>query len=123
MKIYIAHSREFDYKNELYNPLMKNEILKHHEIILPHEMSDVSSNTRDFYKQIDLVIAECSYPSIGLGIELGWAFDDNKSIYCIHRKEMKISSSIYNITQNIYEYSNIDEMINIIQDIINNEKI
>ena len=35
MKIYIAHSREFDYKNELYTPIKK--VLKDHEVILPHE--------------------------------------------------------------------------------------
>ena len=86
-------------------------------LLLPHEISDVSSNTRDFYKDIDLIIAECSYPSIGLGIELGWAFDDNIPLYCIHKKGTKVSGSIYAITQNIFEYKDIDEMIEIIEKI------
>ena len=124
MRIYIAHSREFDFKNELYVPIRTDEGLKEHEIILPHEISDVSSNTRDFYKDIDLIIAECSYPSTGLGIELGWAFDDNTPVYCIHKKGTKVSGSIYAITQNIFEYKDIDEMLKIIEDIImkNNKK-
>lgn len=124
MRIYIAHSREFDFKNELYVPIRTDEGLKEHEIIFPHEISDVSSNTRDFYKDIDLIIAECSYPSTGLGIELGWAFDDNTPVYCIHKKGTKVSGSIYAITQNIFEYKDIDEMLKIIEDIImkNNKK-
>ena len=58
MRIYIAHSREFDFKNELYVPIRNDEELKEHEFILPHEISDVSSNTRDFYKDIDLLITK-----------------------------------------------------------------
>ena len=117
MRIYIAHSREFDFKNELYVPIRNDEELKEQEFILPHEISDVSSNTRDFYKDIDLIIAECSYPSIGLGIEIGWAFDDNIPVYCIHKKGTKVSGSIYAITQNIFEYKDIDEMLEIIEKI------
>ena len=118
MRIYIAHSREFDFKNELYAPIRNNEDLKGHDIILPHEISDVSSNTRDFYKDIDLIIAECSYPSTGLGIELGWAFDDNRPLYCIHKQGTKVSGSIYEISQNIFEYKNIEEMLKIIENIV-----
>ena len=117
MRIYIAHSREFNFKNELYIPIRTDEELKKYEVILPHEISDFSSNTRDFYKDIDLLIAECSYPSTGLGIELGWAFDDNTPVYCIHKKGTKVSGSIYAITQNIFEYKDIDEMLEIIEKI------
>ena len=85
MNIYIAHSREFDYVKELYIPIRNDENLNENTIILPHEKNDFSSNTRDFYKNIDLLIAECSYPSTGLGIELGWASDDNIPTYCIYK--------------------------------------
>ncbi len=122
MKIYVAHSREYDYKKELYVPIRSSEKLREYEIILPHEESSVTSNTRNFYKDIDLIIAECSYPSIGLGIELGWAFDDNIPVYCIHKRDIKISGSINAITQNIYEYSNVDEMLSIIENILSLEQ-
>ena len=122
MRIYVAHSREFDYKRKLYIPIRNRENLRKNEIILPHEESSMSSNKRDFYKNIDFIIAECSYPSIGLGIELGWAFDDNIPVYCIHKKNIKISGSINAITQNIFEYSNVNEMLFIIENIINMEQ-
>ncbi len=118
MKIYIAHSREFDYENKLYKPI-RNNFNRDDEIILPHENN--INNDRNYYKDIDLMIAEVSYPSTGLGIELGWAYDDNIPLYCIYNNEKSISSSINAITNNLYEYNNEEEMIEIIDNIINIE--
>ena len=120
MKIYIAHSREFDYLNELYKPLRNDAFFNDYELILPHETVD-SNNDRYFYNDIDLFIAECSYPSTGLGIELGFAFDSGKEIYCLHKKDKNISGSINVITNNIFEYESIEELVNIIKDIIINK--
>ena len=116
MKIYVAHSRDFDYQNELYVPLKNSEIFKQHEFILPHDDNNYK-HERDFYKSIDLVIAEVSYPSTGLGIELGFLYDDNKPIYCIHQSDKKISSSISVVASNINVYSNLNEMIEIVKEI------
>lgn len=117
MKIYIAHSRDFDYQNELYLLLKNSDIFSEYEFILPHD-GDNYKHDRDFYKNIDLVIAEVSYASTGLGIELGFLYDDDKSIYCIHRSDTKASSSINIVTKNLYEYSNMDEMLEIIKRIV-----
>ena len=46
------------------------------------------------------------------------AYDDNKQIYCIHRSDKKYSSSINAVTENIYEYSNLDEIVEIVKGII-----
>jgi len=43
-------------------------------------------HSRDFYTNLDLFIAEVSYRATGLGIELGWASDDNIPIYCFYKK-------------------------------------
>ena len=122
MKIYIAHSKLINYIEELYNPIKEMELYKKHEIIFPHENDFTSNNTRDFYKSIDIVIAECSLPATGLGIELGWLYDDDKKIYCIYKSNSKISSSIKVLTDNIYSYNNIKEMKEIIENIINGEE-
>lgn len=120
MKIYIAHSKNMNYIDELYKPVRNDEFLRNYEIILPHEDSKVSKNSREFYKTIDIFIAECSEPATGLGIELGWAYDDGKKIYCIHKEGTKINNSIRVVTNNIYEYKDSTDMINIIKNIINN---
>ena len=67
-----------DYINNIYIPLREDLFFKDYELILPHEKSENSSNVREFYKGIDVFIAECSELAIGLGIELGWAYDDKK---------------------------------------------
>lgn len=122
MKIYIAHSKLINYIDELYKPIKEMNIYKNHEIFFPHENDSNSNNTREFYKTIDIVIAECSEPATGLGIELGWLYDDNKKIYCLYRNDKKISSSIRVLTDSIYEYSDIEEMKEIINNIIKGEE-
>ena len=121
MRIYIAHSKNMNYVDELYKPLRELQLLKEHELILPHEKSDTSSNDREFYKSIDLFIADCSDKGTGLGIELGWVYDDDKKIYCIYQAGKKVSASIKKITNNIYEYDTIEDMLVLIEKIVKRE--
>ncbi len=121
MKIYIAHSREYDYERELYAPIRSSNNLNQSEIILPHETPS-SNHTREFYAELDLIIAEVSYPATGLGIELGWAFDSKVPIVCIYQKDKHYSGSLHAITEHFYEYSNSAELIEIIQKIITDTK-
>lgn len=121
MKIYIAHSKKIDYINDLYKPLRNDSFFEKHELILPHEKCENSSNPREFYKNIDIFIADCSEAGTGLGIELGWVYDDNKEIYCIYQTGKHVSNSIKSVTDNFYEYSNIKEMIEIVKEIVKKE--
>ena len=122
MRVYIGHSKKIDNINEIYEPLRKDTFFNNYELILPHEKDKNSSNSREFYKTIDIFIAECSDVATGLGIELGWAYDDNKKIYCIYKKGKKISGSLKSVTNYFYEYNDLDEMVNIVKLIINKEK-
>ena len=63
--------------------IKNNKIFNQHEFILPHDGNNFKYD-RDFIKSIDLVIAEVSFPSTRLGVELGFLYDDNKSIYYIY---------------------------------------
>lgn len=121
MKVYVAHSKLIDYVHDLYAPIRNDRDLAEYEIILPHEKDELSSNTRDTYRNIDVMIAECSEAATGLGIELGWAVDDETPVYVIHRKGKKISGSIYCVTKDIFEYKNQDEMLAIIKTILKKE--
>lgn len=86
MRIYFGHSRGFDYVNYYYKPIEENKRLQKETLIFPHKNNASNSNKRDFYSNLDLFIAEVSYPATGLGIELGWAKDDNVPIYCFYKK-------------------------------------
>lgn len=113
MAVYIAHSREFDYQKELYEPIRGDSNLSKKEVILPHEFSQTSDNTREFYKNLDVMIAEVSFPATGLGIELGWAFDSNVPIVCIYHQGAKISGSLNAVTKEFYEYNSTEQMLEI----------
>lgn len=90
MKIYICHSSLFDYNTDLYVPLRQSDLNQVHEFVLPHESSDQQfSSKKLFHQGCDLVIAEISYPSTGMGIELGWADELGIPIYAVYRAKMK----------------------------------
>lgn len=110
MKIYIAHSTGFDFHNELYKVIRGSDLNSKHEFILPHEDSQVQFSSRDFFKNksVDLVIAEVSFPSIGMGIELGWADSFRIKIAAIYRSGSKVSGSIRSVTDTLVEYGDSD---------------
>lgn len=119
MNIYIAHSREFDYQKDLYQPIRSDSELPQADIILPHEPGHDPNHGREFYTNLDLVIAEVSYPATGLGIELGWASDDQVPIYCLYRQDCRPSGSLHAVTDKFYSYATESEMLQIMQQIIN----
>ena len=109
MKIYVAHSRAFDFKNELYGPLKNSSFAKNHEFILPHEGAEL--NSKDVIKNADIILAEVSYPSLGEGMELGWADALNKRIVCIYKTGTKISASLNYLNVQKIEYSDENDLI------------
>lgn len=118
MKIYFGHSKSFDYINEYYKPIEENKRLQKETLIFPHKDDANNKHKRDFYTNLDLFIAEVSYRATGLGIELGWASDDNIPIYCFYKKGTKPNSSLRNITNYIIEYNSLEELSNNIEKIV-----
>ncbi len=112
MKIYIAHSSGFNYEEELYAPIRKSELSKEHKIIFPHEKSAAQFNSKEFLKkEANLVIAEISYPSTGMGIELGWADYLNLPVICVYKKNSNYSKATIVIAKEMIEYLNSSELI------------
>ncbi|HEY4509501.1 MAG TPA: hypothetical protein VJC15_00755 [Candidatus Paceibacterota bacterium] len=110
MKIFISHSSNYDFQDELYRPLREPDLNSKHEIILPHEDGqDVI--TKDIIQDCDLVVAEVSHPSTGQGIELGWADMFNIPIVCIHKEGIEPSRSLRKITDNFIAYKDSNDMI------------
>lgn len=120
MKIYIGHSNELNFEKELYQPVRNSNLNRDHEIILPHEIYDnaVDFVTRDIIKKSDLMIAEVSYPSTELGIEIGWADTSKCPIICIYKKNHKISESLKVVTNHFVEYVDVRDLIDKISTII-----
>ncbi len=114
MNIYICHSTSFDYQHQLYIPIKQSELFSQHQFILPHDHARDPINSKEQIACCDLIIAEVSYPSTGQGIELGWAHSLNIPIYCFHLKDKKYSSSLKFISNNIFLYQNISDMLHVV---------
>ena len=121
MKIYVCHSRSFDFEKELYSLLKKFFSSRGNEIIFPHDEKHKNINTTDIIKSCDLILAECSFPSTGLGIELGRAEVFKKRVICLVREDIKESSSLHFITNEFIRYKDKVDLINKLGRLINYE--
>ena len=110
MRLFIAHSSDFDFKNKLYAPLRESVLNSEHEISLPQE-GEKEEITREMIKECDALIADVSKPSLGAGIEMGWANAFNVPIIAMSEKGSHVSFSINNVVQEHIVYENPDDMI------------
>ena len=119
MKIYVGHSSSYNFKTELYSPIRNSALNSKFFFILPHENSNELFSSLEFFKSksVDLLIAEVSYPSTGLGIELGQASSFNIPIACIYKIGNKYSNAVKALTKNIFEYDE-KSLIEVISKII-----
>ena len=111
MKIYVGHSTAFDFKKELYGPIRKSKFNEENQLIFPHEDSSDTFDSKNELEKIDLMIAEVTFPSTGLGIELGIANIIGIPIICIYKNNAKISSSIARIATKLISYGNAKQLI------------
>lgn len=117
LNIYAAHASSLDYQTEFYKPLKDSTIAKQHKITFPHETSEEQFDSYTFFHtDCDLVIAEASHPSTGLGIELGWAYDADIPIICVHRDTTNPTNALTAVTNMVYSYSSPENMITILKD-------
>jgi nucleoside 2-deoxyribosyltransferase len=112
MKIYIAHASNTNFQTELYNPIKASELTHNHTFIFPHDNTDQLFNSKDLFQNgCDLIIAEVSNPSTGLGIELGWANILKIPVICLYKTGTKPSTSLKTISDTILEYSDAKDLI------------
>lgn len=109
-KIYIAHSRDFDFKRELYDPIRKSNLNSRYDFILPHE-TDQFFHSKEVIKKSRLVVAEVSFPATGEGIELGWADSFNIPIVCFYKEGMRPSGSIKAVTNDVIPYTDSTDIL------------
>ena len=120
MQIFLSHSSNFDYQNELYLPIKTkfSEIID--LFVFPEELK---TNTKEIIRSSDLFFCEISHKSVGSAIETGWADAFNKPIYCFYKYGSSPSSSFRYLTNKIYEYKSIEDLLEIMESIIKNQSI
>ena len=115
MKIFVSHSKDFDFKSELYEPIKNSALSEKHEFFLPHDEGR-NQKTKEEIKNSDLFVVEISYPSRSSGIEIGWADAFNVPIVAIHREDYKPSGSIRHVTEKVISYKDTDDLVNILKE-------
>jgi 2'-deoxynucleoside 5'-phosphate N-hydrolase len=128
MKIYFAGSirgRRDDAK--LYNQIIKH-LQKYGQVLTEHvghknlneeDLTDDYIHDRDleWILKSDLVVAEVTTPSLGVGYEIGRAIENGKDVLCLYKpQEGKRLSAMIAGSLNIEnkEYNNLDEAKKII---------
>jgi len=62
-------------------------------------------------ENIDLFIAEVSSPATGLGIELGFCFDEEIPIICFFKENIKYTNALKSVTNNFIPYQDLNDFI------------
>lgn len=110
MKIFVAHSSVLDFKNKLYTPILESELYKKYSFDLPL-IEGIYKTTLENIMSSDIVIAEVSYPSTGMGIELGWANILKKPIIVFAKDGTVISKSLDKVLKEKFFYNSTDDML------------
>ena len=111
MKIYISHAGNYNYEAELYKPLKESKLYKDHQIFLPHESQNIDRNLKDIIGEVDIIVAEVSYPSTGQGIELGRADSSRIPTLCFYKSGTKPSNSLRFVAKELISYTNASDLI------------
>ena len=126
MKIYFAGSiRGGRHDVEIYSQIIEilqgyGEVLTEHlgekdlTVVGESTLSDKQIHDRDmkWLLESDLMVAEVTNPSLGVGYEIGRAIENKKKIICLYRKSpKKLSAMIAGSSSiNIIDYDNFNRL-------------
>ena len=112
MNIYVGHSSEIDYIKDLYKPIKDSKLVADHKFVYPHESGSEQFDSLAFFKsKCNLLIAEVSNASTGLGIEIGWADAHKIPVIYLHKKDTQVSTALSKVSDSFIEYYNGKDMI------------
>ena len=113
MTVFVSHSTEYDYQKELYDPIRKSDLSQNYTILMPFETQNMPYEVKPFFKsgKCDVLIAECSHPSIGIGMEIGWANMAGIKIVCIYKKSTLASAALKMVSDYFLEYEDQKDLI------------
>lgn len=109
-----------------FGKVLNEEVADDNVLIREESISDkdVFESLVDRLKRADLVFAEVTVPSLGVGYEIGYADKTNKRIICVYDKTVtpKLTTMLRgNNRLKIIPYTNINEIINNLENILKEE--
>lgn len=116
LNIYVAHTKDLDYKKDLYEPIRDSELNNRFNIVLPHEHSEEPFDSHTFLRYCAFVIAEVSHKSTSMGIELGWAHTFGATIISVHKADIVPSRSLKAVSDTFIPYTDTEDLIKQLQE-------
>jgi len=127
MKIYFAGSiRGDNSKKEVFKHIVSFLKSRGHNVLTEHIAEDNIRETEkrnsddfiykrdiDWMEEADIIVAEATGPSFGVGFEVGYAAQKNKRVYLLYEKGQRVSAMVMgnshpNITR--VPYKNVAEL-------------
>lgn len=102
VKVYIMHSDKIDYKEEIYRPLLRENLMEDFFLILPLSNRYSENYVKELIKESDLIICDLTKSNIFLNLEMKWANKENKEIYYFIKKDDKQMKKFDRLKPNIY---------------------
>lgn len=75
--------------------------------------TDIRNRDKDWVREADIIIAEVTTPSLGVGMELGWAEEWGKKVICFYREqdERRLSALVDGSPNfDLFRYKDISEL-------------
>ena len=109
-----------------YGTVLNEEVADDNALVKEANVSDkdVFESLVNRLKQADLIFAEVTVPSLGVGYELGYADSQNKRIVCVYDKTVtpKVTTMLRgNEILKIIPYTDINEITNNLENILKEE--
>ncbi len=87
-------------------------------IFSPNQEKEMMQKAFDEINNSDILIAELTTKSIGVGIEVGYAFANKKTIIYIRKKQSEYSTTVAGCASYMVEYDNDSSLRQAIEDIL-----
>lgn len=91
--------------------LVESEVTVRERLVTPQ---DVYERDVNWIRECDVLIAEVSVPSHGVGYEIGYALQIRKPVLCIHQEDRKVSKMITGNSDQalkVVSYTTVEEAI------------
>jgi len=98
--------------------LAQSEVMEQERVISPREVYERDVN---WIRGCDLLIAEVSVPSHGVGYEIGYALMLEKPVFCLHNAGKKVSKMITgnpNPRLSVVSYHEVEDAIKSVRDFL-----
>lgn len=91
--------------------LAQSEVMENERVLAP---CDVYERDVNWIKNCDVLIAEVSVPSHGVGYEIAFALGIGKRVLCLHQQDRRVSKMITgnsDLALKIYSYTTVEDAI------------